>query len=108
MVRTTITQITDDIDGSKNAETYSFAWQGTEYEVDLSNKNFKAFDKLLQPYIEAGRKVSKRASGRGSSSASTSKRDLSAIREWARAEGIQISDRGRVPKAIIDQYNASN
>jgi hypothetical protein len=108
MAKTTITQITDDIDGSKDAETYSFVWQGTEYEIDLSNKNFKAFDKVLQPYIEAGTKVSKRSSGRRSSSASSSKRDFSAVREWAKANGHKVSERGRVPKAVIEQYDAAH
>ena len=58
MAKKTITQIIDDLDGSKDAKSYSFAWQGTAYTIDLSNKNFKALDKLLQAYIKAGTKVS--------------------------------------------------
>lgn len=103
MAKTTITQITDDFDGTKNAETYSFAWQGVEYQIDLSNKNFKALDKLLQPYIEAGTKTSKR-SGPSSRRSSSVKRDYSAVREWAKGQGLEVSDRGRISRAIVEQY----
>jgi hypothetical protein len=106
MAKTTITQITDDLDGSKGAQTYSFAWQGTEYTVDLSNKNFKALDKLLLPYIEAGQRVSRRSpSGRRSA---PSQKSVSTIREWARGQGLEVSERGRIPKAIVEQYEAAH
>lgn len=109
MAKTTITQITDDLDGSKDAKTYSFAWEGTEYSIDLNNKNFKALDKLLQPYIEAGQKVSRRPSShRRSPSPSASRRHFSAIREWAKTQGLEVSDRGRIPRAIVEQYEAAH
>jgi hypothetical protein len=110
MAKTTITQITDDLDGSKDAKTYSFAWQGTEYSIDLSNKNFKALDKLLSPYIEAGEKVTRRSSSsrRSSPTASSSRKDFSSIREWARNQGLEVSDRGRIPRVIVEQYEAAH
>ena len=109
MAKTTVTHITDDLDGSSNAETYRFTWQGTDYEIDLSAKNFKALDKVLQPYIKAATKVSKRASGRRSSAkASSSRRDFSAVRSWARSKGIDVSERGRVPRTVIEQYDAAH
>jgi hypothetical protein len=110
MAKTTITQITDDFDGSKDAKTYSFAWQGTEYSIDLSNKNFKALDKLLSPYIEAGEKVTRRASSsrRSSPTASSSRKDFPSIREWAKNQGLEVSDRGRIPREIVEQYEAAH
>lgn len=109
MAKTTITQITDDLDGSKDAKTYSFAWEGNEYSIDLNNKNFKALDKLLRPYIEAGQKVSRRPSSRRRpSSPSPSRKDFSVIREWAKSQGLEVSDRGRIPRAIVEQYEASH
>jgi hypothetical protein len=107
MAKTTVTQITDDLDGTPNAETYRFAWQSHDYEIDLSNKNFKAFDKLLQPYIRAAVKVPKRSSGRRAPSAA-SRRDLSAVRAWAKTKGYDVSDRGRVPRAIVEAYDAAH
>ena len=58
MAKTTVTSVTDDIDGSANAETLSFGYSGATYEIDLSKKNAAALDKLLKPYIDAARKVS--------------------------------------------------
>lgn len=107
MAKTTITQITDDLDGTKNAETYSFAWQGVEYRIDLSTKNFKALDKVLQPYVEAGTKISKRSSS-SRRTATPMKRDYSAVREWAKAQGLEVSDRGRLSRAIVEQYEAAH
>src|SRR5207244_2029727 len=70
MAKTVITQITDDLDGSNGAETISFAYRGTSYEIDLGRKNASAFDKLMKPYVDAARKVTaargrRRASNNG-------------------------------------------
>ena len=102
MAKTTITQITDDLDGSKSAETHSFALQGAEYSIDLSNKNFKVLEKLLLPYIEAGQSVSHRSTS--SRRSMSSQKNVAAIREWARSQGLEVSERGRIPKAIVEQY----
>ena len=107
MAKTTITQVTDDIDGSKDAHEVLFAFDGTEYTVDLGKKNRTALQKALQPYIDAGTKVSKRTpSSRRSSS--SSRKDFSAIRAWARENGHEVSERGRIPKAIIEAYEISH
>ena len=109
MAKTTIIQITDDIDGSKSAETYRFGWQGDEYEIDLSNANFKRFHKAIEPYLEVATKVSRRSvSNRRTSSPSSSRKDFSAIRTWARGQGLEVSDRGRIPRAIVEQYEAAH
>lgn len=107
MATTTITQITDDLDGSKGAKSYSFSWQGTAYTIDLNSKNFKALDKLLQPYIEAATKVTKRSSPRRRTSTSSQK-DVSSVREWAKIQGLEVSGRGRIPKTIVDKYEAAH
>ena len=106
MATITITQITDDLDGSKDAKSYSFSWQGTAYSIDLNNKNFKALDKLLQPYIEAATKVTRRSSGRRTATAA--RKDAPSVREWAKRQGLEVSGRGRIPKAIVEQYEAAH
>jgi hypothetical protein len=108
MAKTTITQITDDLDGSKGAETYRFGWQGDEFEIDLSNKNFKAFYKAIEPYLEAATKVPKRSSSTRRSSAASSKRDFSTIRDWAKDQGLEVSNRGRIPRSLVEQYDAAH
>jgi hypothetical protein len=90
MAKTVITQVTDDLDGSGGADTISFAYRGTTYEIDLGRKNASAFDKLMKPYVDAGRKVTAARGGRRASSngrrgaGSRSASQLATIREWAR------------------------
>jgi hypothetical protein len=112
--RTTVV-VTDDLDGSEGAETFAFAFEGIEYEVDLGQSNAKKLKKALDPYIKAARKTGgkqlggRRSSGRRSSASSgrSSSSDTAAIREWARSQGLQVSERGRVPQALRDQYAAA-
>jgi hypothetical protein len=104
MATQTITQVTDDLDGSKNAEPVSFSYDGTTYSIDLSTKNKAALDKLLKPYIDAGHKVS----GRNSKSPrrSAGRTDLAAVRKWASSNGHTVSERGRVAAHVIAAYDA--
>ena len=114
MAKTVITQITDDLDGSNGAETISFGYRGTTYEIDLGRKNANAFDKLMKPYLDAARKVAAARSGRRASSngrrgsRSRHANELASIREWARAQGYSVSDRGRISANIMDAYNAAH
>ena len=114
MAKTTIVQVSDDLDGSANAIEVRFAFEGPEYAIDLSSKNRKALEKALRPYVEAGTRVSGRRSG--ATRSARSKRsgnsgnptvDLAAVRAWAKENGHQVSDRGRLPKAVLDAYSAS-
>ena len=110
MAQTTI--ITDDLDGSANAETVQFTFDGTSYSIDLSRKNRNAFEKALKPYIEAASRVSTRRtaaspSRRSSRSRRSSGIDLSAVRAWANEQGIEVSSRGRIAQDVIDAYTAS-
>ena len=58
MAKTVITQITDDLDGSNGAETISFGYRGTTYEIDLGRKNANAFDKLMKPILQLTQGIS--------------------------------------------------
>jgi hypothetical protein len=96
--------VTDDLDGSDNAETVSFGFDGVTYEIDLAKKNRAKLEKALAPYIEAGRRVprgGRRAGGRASA-------DRSAVRAWAKSAGLEVSDRGRVSAEIMRQYEAAH
>ena len=103
MAKYIVTQITDDLDGSKDAQSYAFAWQGTEYTIDLNSKNFKALEKQMRPYIEAGTRVTRRSPRRGSA-----RTDATAVREWAKGQGLAVSERGRIPKSVAEQYDAAH
>lgn len=113
MARKVIYQLVDDIDSTSLAEgegeTVQFALDGTDYEIDLSDSNAKKLRDALADYVSAARTVAKtRKTKSAGSAASRPKRDLAAIRAWARAEGHKISDRGRIPGSIIEDFEASN
>jgi hypothetical protein len=99
----------DDIDGGEADGTVKFGYSGTEYEIDLSKKNADKLAKVLQPYIGAARRVgaSSRRGGRGTA-ARASRHDQSAVREWARSQGLKVSDRGRIPADILSSYEAAH
>ena len=101
----------DDLDGSDASETVSFSLKGSAYEIDLSTANAAKLEEALAPSVGHGRKVGgatsprRAASGGGRATAHTDKEQLAAIREWARARGIKVSDRGRISQSIVQQYN---
>lgn len=103
------TTVVDDLDGSSNARTVSFSLEGVDYRIDLNSKNRAAMQKALKPYLEKATKVGRRAgSPRRSSGSSAKRNDLGAIREWARANGHTVSDRGRVSADIQAAYRAAH
>jgi hypothetical protein len=96
------TLLIDDIDGTEASETIKFSYQGIDYEIDLNNKHTKALDESFQEWIEHARRVGGRRNS--AKSASKSGLDTSAIRAWARENGYNVNDRGRVAADIIDAY----
>jgi hypothetical protein len=102
----------DDIDGSDADSTVTIALNGVAFEVDLSEKNIDKLNDLLAPYFEAGRQVSGRRGPATSSAPAKSTRsrsavDNGAIRAWAKEQGIEVSERGRISNDVIEQYNAA-
>lgn len=121
MARRIIHQLVDDIDGAVldegAGETVSFTLDGRAYEIDLSEKNAQALRDALQPWIDAGRRVTaggspsggrERRGSRANQSRAGAKRNLSAVRSWARKNGHEVSDRGRVPASVLEAYDAAN
>jgi hypothetical protein len=113
MVARTIVTVYDDLDNTEGASTVSFAYRSTNYEIDLGAKNQAALDKALAKFIAAARKKAGPApsspAGRGRSRARTKARpDLSAIRTWAQEQGLEISDRGRIPGEVQQAYDAAH
>lgn len=108
MAKEVLTVITDDMDGSKNAETITFALEGTEYSIDLNSKNKKKLQDALAPFIAAGQKVSRTRRQGKRSTASSSKSRSAEIRAWGRDNGYEVPARGRVPQSVVDAYEAAN
>jgi nucleoid-associated protein Lsr2 len=104
MARRTIVALEDDLDGGPADETVRFGVSGAEYEIDLSEKNAAKLRKQLAPFVDHAR----RASGQPHRPVRTaaSRRRSRDIRAWAQAQGIQLSERGRIPANIAAQYEA--
>jgi hypothetical protein len=94
----------DDVDGGKADETVEFALDGAAYAIDLSDANAKKLRGALDGYVSKARKVSgRRSSGRKTSSPIDNK----AIRRWAQANGIEVSERGRISADVVEQFRAA-
>lgn len=104
--------LVDDIDGSEASETVSFGLDGTSYEIDLNDGNAAALREALSGYIGHARKVSgggRRASRRTSTASSGgSGSNTKAVREWARENGYDVSERGRISADIQQAYDAAH
>ncbi|MEU5577764.1 Lsr2 family protein [Streptomyces huasconensis] len=102
----------DDLKGGEADETVTFALDGKSYEIDLSSKNADKLRGALEEFIKAGRRTGGKASagnrGRTSAKASGSSADTAAIRSWAKENGMEVNDRGRVPASIREAYEAAN
>ena len=105
MARKTVVTLEDDLDGGPADETVRFGIDGSEYEIDLSDKNAGRFRKRLQPFVEHARKAGgeRRRPARTAASRQRS-RD---IRTWAKEQGMELSERGRIPANVVDQYEAA-
>ena len=110
--------LSDDLDDSISAdETVTFALDGTTYEIDLSEKNAAEMRDLFGKYVSAARKVSGRSSGRASGAGRSratggggrmDREQAGAIRDWARKNGHEVSDRGRIPASVVEAFEAAH
>jgi hypothetical protein len=124
MAERIVRQLIDDIDGTEIADgggqRIEFSIQGVDYQIDLSNANFAKMDKALKPYVLAAAKVRgtkthrpTKASGKGSPSEQVAKSSgkatskQQAIRDWARKNGHDVADRGRIKAEIVEAFEAA-
>jgi len=102
------TIVTDDLtQETENVSTYFYAFDGSWYEIDLTEKNYETFRKHMSKYTTASRETTPtRAHANGGISQNRSRTsDADAIREWARVHGHKVSDRGRLPDDVIEAYD---
>ena len=100
----------DDIDGSEAEGTVRFALDGADYEIDLNAKHADALRKALSRYVEAARRSSGTAArrpARAGRRSAASGLNTTEVREWAKAQGIEVKDRGRVPAELVVRFRAA-
>lgn len=105
MARKVDSYLVDDFDGTRPAKTRTFSVDGVDYEIDLAEQNEKQFQEDMERYMEAGRRVGKRG-GVGRSPQRHAR--LQAAREWLRAQGHEIGNKGRIPKNLLDKYDEAH
>jgi hypothetical protein len=114
MARKIVHQLVDDLDGTVlepgEGETVLFSLDGRSYEIDLTADNAQKLRDTFADYISAARRMS---SGSSSSTSTHGRRrtgqtDYGPVREWAKKNGFTVSERGRVPAAIIEAYEAAH
>jgi hypothetical protein len=114
MAQKVTVSLVDDLDGSEAEETVEFGLDGAFYEIDLSEDNAERLRDALSEYVEHARRSGGRkrtggrvaVAGRAPRTASADREQNQAMREWARKQGMNISDRGRIPKEVAEAYNA--
>lgn len=110
MARKVLVRLVDDLDGlpGDDVATVTFALDRVTYEIDLNEENASRLRDELADYVAAARRIGGRAK-RGTAGANSNGRSgqASAIREWARQQGHDLADRGRIPSHIIDEFHAA-
>lgn len=108
--------LVDDLDGGEAVETVTFGLDGVSYEIDLSDANAAELRDALSAWVGHARRVGGRATtarrrsgsrGAGSARAAAGS-DTATIREWARANGFQVSDRGRISAEVREAYERAH
>lgn len=106
--------LVDDIDGTEADETVTFGLDGTTYEIDLTTKNAQSLRDSLSAYVGYARKVSgsRRSGGNGRKSpaagaANGGGTSAAEIREWARSNGFEVPERGRIPGNVREAFDAA-
>jgi hypothetical protein len=96
--------LVDDLNGSPADETIGFALDGVGYEIDLTADNAAQLRNVLAPYVAHARRAKggqgRRRGGRGGRAGE--------IRAWAKEQGIEVNQRGRVPADIVSRYDAAH
>lgn len=109
-------QLVDDLDGTVcepgQGETVLFSLDGISYEIDLTEENAAVLRSTLTRYTDRARRLpSPRRTRTGSSDRKrrrSGQQDYSDVREWARQNGYQVSERGRVPAAVMEAYERAH
>jgi hypothetical protein len=111
MAQRTIVHLVDDVSGEDADETVTFALDGQPYEIDLSAKNAQRLRESLSEFVASARKAHgsvPRGGRRGAVPGRRSANGTSDVRSWARENGFQVSERGRIPSNVIEAYHAAH
>ena len=109
MAQKHIVRLVDDLNGADADETVSFALDGAAYEIDLTEENAQRLREILAVYVANGRRS--RPEARTSNGRHTTRADreqTAAIRKWARSNGFEIGEKGRIPTHVVEAYHSAH
>ena len=103
------TVFVDDLDGTEAEGTVRFGLDGAEYEIDLNAAHAEALREALAPYVSAARRAGggTRRPARAVRRAPATGLNTTEVREWAKSQGIDVKDRGRVPAELVVKFKAA-
>lgn len=114
MAQKVLVQLVDDLDGTSSSDisTVSFGLDGVSYEIDLNESNATNLREHLSEFIASARRTGGRvkrgaSAAAGSTGTGRNREQTQAIREWAKKNGHEVSDRGRIPAAVISAFEAA-
>jgi hypothetical protein len=110
MAQRVIVQLDCDMDNKSGAdvETVAFGFQGMNYELELCAKHRKNLHAALNDLVGSARRVSatRRSPGKARQPRASQREENAEIRAWATANGLKVSERGRIAADVIEQFNA--
>jgi hypothetical protein len=108
MAQRTVVLLIDDMTGEESTDVtnVAFSYAGSDYEIDLNDENYEKFTQALAPFVAKARRIkrSRKPSTSASPQSRSSSPDSAKIREWAKENGYDVSERGRVPQEIREAY----
>ena len=110
MAQRTIVHLVDDVSGDDADETVAFSLDGQSYEIDLSADNAARLRESLAEFVASARKANApvRTGRRGAAASRRSGNGTGDVRAWARDNGFQVNERGRIPSSVIEAYQAAH
>ena len=103
------TLFVDDLDGSEAEGTVRFGLDGAEYEIDLNSEHAEQLRDALARYVAAARRTgtSAKQPARSRRKTTASAPNSTAVRKWAKTQGIDVKDRGRIPAELVIKFQAA-
>lgn len=89
----------DDMDGSPDAKTVSFGFNNRWYEIDLAPENAEKFKEVLKPYLRKAR---------ATAPPKTQPNESKEIRKWAKNNGYELAEKGRIHRHIVEAYRSAS
>ncbi|GGN19918.1 Lsr2 family protein [Lentzea pudingi] len=115
MAQKVLVQLIDDLDGTAagDVEAVSFGLDGVTYEIDLKPGNASKLRGGLADFVARARSTSGRTKKAANTTRtvvaeSRTKEQTKAIREWAKSNGHELSERGRIPTSIIEEFEKAH